>query len=66
LQDRHKADSVLLEKAKERLHSLNASLGEKAAALGVATIMKAKVKLGKLKIQKRKSPNFETWQRIAF
>jgi hypothetical protein len=57
LQERHKADIVLLGKAKERLHSLNASLGEKAAALGVANIMKTKVKLGmgcKPKIQKRK------------
>jgi ribosomal protein S5 len=44
--NRHKADRVLLEKAKLRLHSSNSSLGEKTAALGVASAMKAKLTLG--------------------
>lgn len=46
IENRHKADNVLYEKAKERLRSADSSLGEKAAALGVAGVMKAKVKLG--------------------
>nr|WP_129335181.1 hypothetical protein [Enterobacter cloacae complex sp. 2DZ2F20B] len=46
LENRHKADKVLLDKAKLRLRSSDASLGEKAAALGVAAAMKAKIKLG--------------------
>jgi hypothetical protein len=69
LQERHKADSVLLGKAKERFHSLNASLGEKAAALGVASIMKAKVKLGmgcKSKNQKRKRQNLKRGKGLRF
>jgi hypothetical protein len=69
LQERHKADSVLLGKAKERFHSLNASLGEKAAALGVASIMKAKVKLGmgcKSKNQKRKRQNLKRGNGLRF
>jgi hypothetical protein len=44
--NRHKADRVLLEKAKLRLRSSNSSLGEKTAALGVASAMKAKLTLG--------------------
>lgn len=43
---RHIADRILADKAVERLRSSDASFGEKAAALGVATAMKAKVKLG--------------------
>lgn len=46
LSARHKADRILLEKAKERLHSTDASLGEKAAALAVTAAMKTKVTLG--------------------
>jgi hypothetical protein len=59
----------LLGKAKERFHSLNASLGEKAAALGVASIMKAKVKLSmgcKSKNQKRKRQNFKRGNGLRF
>ena len=43
---RHQADKMLEKRALERFRSRHASLGEKAAALGVAGIMKAKVKLG--------------------
>jgi hypothetical protein len=46
VQSRHEADNLLANKALERLLSSNASLGEKAAALGVSTAMKTKVKLG--------------------
>jgi hypothetical protein len=69
LKERHKADIVLLGKAKERFHSLNASLGEKTAALGVASIMKAKVKLGmgyKSKNQKRKRQNLKRGKGLRF
>jgi hypothetical protein len=59
LEQRHKADQILGEKAVERFKSSNASVGEKAAALAVATAMKAKVKLGmgcvNEKTKKRKS-----------
>lgn len=44
--ERHEADKILAEKAVERVKSSDASLGERAVALGVATAMKAKVKLG--------------------
>lgn len=44
--ERHQADTVLAKKAMERFRSRDASLGEKLTALGVAGIMKAKVKLG--------------------
>lgn len=43
---RHEADKILAEKALARFRSTDASLGEKAAALGVAGIMKAKRKFG--------------------
>jgi hypothetical protein len=43
---RHDADRILAKKALERFHSKNASLGEKAAALGVVGAMKAKIKFG--------------------
>ena len=46
LENRHKADNILLEKAKQRLHSSDARFGEKASAFAVSTIMKTKVKLG--------------------
>lgn len=44
--ERHKADQILAKKAFERVKASNASLGERASALGVAATMKAKVKLG--------------------
>ncbi|KAJ8911136.1 hypothetical protein NQ315_003312 [Exocentrus adspersus] len=46
LEQRHKADQNLGEKALKRFKSSNASIGEKAAALAVATAMKVKTKLG--------------------
>lgn len=46
LDKRHDADRVLISKAVERLKAKDSSLGEKAAALSVIAIMKAKVKIG--------------------
>lgn len=46
LADRHKADTLLAERALERFKAKDSSLGEKVSALGVAGAMKAKVKLG--------------------
>ncbi|KAJ8915473.1 hypothetical protein NQ315_003236 [Exocentrus adspersus] len=46
LEQRHKADQNLGEKALKRFISSNASIGEKSAALAVATAMKVKTKLG--------------------
>nr|XP_015840445.1 PREDICTED: uncharacterized protein LOC107399200 [Tribolium castaneum] len=46
LENRHKADRILLERAKERRRAPDASIGEKFAALGVSTAMSAKLKLG--------------------
>lgn len=44
--NRHKADKILGEKAWQRVTSKDAKLSERAAALAVTNIMKAKVKLG--------------------
>lgn len=46
LTNRHNADNVLREKAWKRVFAKDASYGEKAAALGITGIMKAKTKLG--------------------
>lgn len=46
LKDRHEADQKLEELATKRLRSSDAKLGEKAAALTVAGIMKVKRKMG--------------------
>jgi flagellar biosynthesis GTPase FlhF len=46
VQMRHEADKILAKKAMNRVRAGNASLGERIAALGVAGVMKAKVKLG--------------------
>lgn len=46
LADRHKADSILENRAWERVKSRDASIGEKAAAWGVTTAMKVKQKMG--------------------
>ncbi|GJQ66445.1 hypothetical protein Trydic_g13272 [Trypoxylus dichotomus] len=46
LEQRHKADKVLEEKAWSRVKSSDASIGEEAAAWAVTNIMKAKRKLG--------------------
>lgn len=54
--ERHKADTILANEAMQRFHSKDASFGEKLAALGVAGVMKAKVKLG---MGLSKKPNFQ-------
>ncbi|KAJ8943212.1 hypothetical protein NQ318_016725 [Aromia moschata] len=46
LEDRHKADYILEQRAWDRVKSKDASKGEKAAAWGVTTAMKLKRKLG--------------------
>lgn len=46
LELRHKADSILGKEAWKRVKSKDASIGERLSALGVAGVMKAKVKLG--------------------
>lgn len=46
ISERHNADNSLAKSAVNRVKSLDASLGERTAALGVAAAMKAKVKLG--------------------
>lgn len=71
LEDRHKADYELEQKAWKRVKSPNSSLREKGAAWFVTTAMKAKRKLGmglkqkrlKKKINKRKT---KTAKQIAF
>ena len=54
LNARHAADRVLTERAQKRVLAKDASLGEKAAAWGVANTMKAKTKLGMGVTRKRK------------
>lgn len=54
LEDRHKADQILENKAWERVKSREASLGERAAALTVTAGMKTKRKLG----MGKKNPSF--------
>lgn len=46
LEDRHKADKILEEKAWQRVKSQNAKFGEKSAAWMITNTMKAKRKLG--------------------
>lgn len=46
MSERHQADKILQKKAWKRVKSKDASIGERALALGVAGIMKAKRKLG--------------------
>lgn len=46
LKRRHEADKVLGKKAWKRFRSHNASVGEKATALGISGLIKAKRKLG--------------------
>ena len=58
LEDRHKADWQLENRAWERVKSKDASLGEKAAAWVVTNAMKAKRKLG-MGIKKKKQFSFK-------
>lgn len=46
VEDRHKADKILIDKAWQRVKSKDATLGERASALLVTNLMKGKVKLG--------------------
>lgn len=46
IENRHKADKILAEKAWQRVKSVDASLGERANSLLVSTAMKLKSKLG--------------------
>lgn len=46
LEDRHRADKILIDMAKKRLCSKNASKGEKIASWLVNKVMKTKVRLG--------------------
>lgn len=53
--DRNRADEILANKAWQRFKSSDASLGERAAALGVSGIMKTKSAIGAgVKIQRRR------------
>ncbi len=62
LQNRHQADKILEEQARQRLLASDSSLGEKAAAFVVSNTMKAKQKLGlglkKPSISKSKKKSF--------
>lgn len=56
INSRHNADKILAEKAWQRVKSKDATIGERAAALLVTNMMKAKVKMGLgLKIKKNKN-----------
>jgi len=46
LSERHRVDSILIDKAWSRVKAPESSLGEKAAAYFVTNIMKAKKKFG--------------------
>lgn len=67
LEERHKADQILSEKAIERFKAKDSSFGEKIAALGVAGIMKTKLKLGAgiKKKKKKKTVSFNIAMRRA-
>jgi len=55
IKSRHVADSLLAQKALDRLKAKDSSLGEKAAAFGISSAMKLKTKLGMgMKRRKRK------------
>lgn len=59
LEDRHKADYILEQRAWERVKSKDANLGEKSAAWAVTNAMKVKRKLGMgCKIKKKKKIPF--------
>lgn len=57
LSERHEADKILGKKAWKRVKSRDASIGERAWALGVAGLMKAKRKLGMGFNKKKKKKN---------
>lgn len=57
ISERHKADKILGDKAIHRAISKDSSFTEKLAALGVAGVMKAKVKAG-MGLKRSKKPSF--------
>lgn len=56
LNKRHEADKLLAERALARFKAKDASWGEKAAALGVTGIMKAKTKIGMGRRRRSRKP----------
>lgn len=58
LNERNQADKVLAKKAWERFKSKDASFGERATALSVAGVMKAKSKMG-MGIRRKKTQNIK-------
>lgn len=66
LEQRHVADKILANKAKERIVSRNSTLGEKAAAVAVWAAMKAKTKVGMglKKIVKKRAKKVSKIKRI--
>ena len=70
IQARNIADQVLADKAWQRVKSKDASFGEKAAALAVTNIMKAKSKMGmgvkRKSNKKRKTRGKKKGRRVAF
>jgi len=77
LSERHRADSILIDKAWSRVKAPDSSLGEKAAAYFVTNIMKAKKKFGmglnktekkgrkKIKTNKMRKTNLSTVINVA-
>ena len=71
IKSRHVADSLLAQKALDRLKAKDSSLGEKAAAFGISSAMKLKTKLGmgmkrrKRKIIKRKGKGISLARAIS-
>ncbi|XP_055906049.1 uncharacterized protein LOC129941904 [Eupeodes corollae] len=69
--DRHIADKILAEKAWQRVKSKDASIAERASALLVTNLIKAKVKFGmgcsnsKIKTTKRKKSNMKS-KKLSF
>ena len=62
LKQRHLADRILIQKAQERLKSSQTSLGERAAALSVSSLITAKEKLLKKKEKKSKNSFSKVWR----
>ncbi|XP_076302128.1 uncharacterized protein LOC143220349 [Lasioglossum baleicum] len=64
LENRHKADHVLADRALHRITSGDATLGEKVSATAVLAAMKAKTKLGMGLIKKKGEKKKKTTKRI--
>lgn len=66
IEERHKADEILANQARERITSKDAKIGEKLAAAVVWTTMKAKTKLGMgLKKSRKQKKNYKRTLPIA-